>query len=61
MAEEGIGYRKAQARAVSEWASSPSLPVFLLHAGVAAAGLTLVAAHHVFVLDVLPLRAEELQ
>jgi len=33
----------------------------LLHAGAAAAGLTLVAAHHVFLLDVFATPGQELQ
>ena len=47
--------------AVTTWKSRPSCRAFLLHAGAAAAGLTLVAARHVFLLEPFDKPGQELQ
>ena len=47
--------------AVSTWTETPSCKVFLLHAGAAAAGLTLVAARHVFLMEPFITPGQELQ
>ena len=47
--------------AVGIWTSRPSCRVFLLHAGAAAAGLTLVAAQHVFLMEPFATPGQELQ
>ena len=46
---------------MSRWASKPACSVLLLHAGAAAAGLTLIAAQHVFLLEPFIDRGMELQ
>ena len=43
------------------WSTKPSCRVFLLHAGAAAAGLTLVAAQHVFLMEPFSTPGQELQ
>ena len=50
-----------QESAVATWTTRPSCRVFLLHAGAAAAGLTLVAAQHVFLLEPFDKPGQELQ
>lgn len=47
--------------AVETWSTKPSCRVFLLHAGAAAAGLTLVAAQHVFLMEPFSTPGQELQ
>jgi len=47
--------------AVHTWSTQPSCRVFLLHAGAAAAGLTLVAAQHVFLMEPFATPGQELQ
>jgi len=47
--------------AVATWTQRPSCRVFLLHAGAAAAGLTLVAARHIFLLEPFDKPGQELQ
>jgi len=47
--------------AVATWTGRPSCRVFLLHAGAAAAGLTLVAAQTVFLLEPFDKPGQELQ
>jgi hypothetical protein len=51
----------AQEVAVATWTSRPACRVFLLHAGAAAAGLTLVAARHVILLEPFDKPGQELQ
>ena len=50
-----------QEAAVEAWNTRSSCRVFLLHAGAAAAGLTLVAAQHVFLLEPFDVPGQELQ
>jgi len=50
-----------QQRAVATWTTQPECKVFLLHAGAAAAGLTLVAAHAVFLMEPFTTPGQELQ
>ena len=52
---------KAQTEAVQKWNVDPTIPIFLLHAGTAAAGLTLTAASHVILLEPFNSRGEEQQ
>ena len=67
--EEKIGFvkivrgdpTKSQTEAVQKWNVDPECHVFLLHAGTAAAGLTLTAAQHVFLLEPFNCEGEELQ
>ena len=47
--------------AVATWQQRPTCRIFLLHAGAAAAGLTLVAARHVFLLEPFDKPGQELQ
>ena len=47
--------------AVETWSTKPSCRVFLLHAGAAAAGLTLIAAQHVFLMEPFATPGQELQ
>lgn len=47
--------------ALQKWNIDPKCHVFLLHAGTAAAGLTLTAACHVFLLEPFNCEGEELQ
>ena len=69
LTEEGIGHAKVakgdsqvhQETAVSEFNNDPECHVFLLHAGQAAAGLTLTVAQHVFLLEPFLTAAEEAQ
>jgi len=51
----------AQEIAVSTWITRPACRVVLLHAGAAAAGLTLVAAQHIFLLEPFDKPGQELQ
>jgi hypothetical protein len=51
----------AQESAVAAWTSRPACRVFLLHAGAAAAGLTLVAASHIFLMEPFDKQGQELQ
>jgi len=67
--DQGIGHvliykgqsAKNQEDAVAKFYNDPATTVFVLHAGAAAAGLTLTNAHHVIVLEPLRSRGEELQ
>ena len=52
---------KSQTEAVQIWNTDPTIPIFLLHAGTAAAGLTLTAASHVVLLEPFNSRGEEQQ
>jgi SNF2 family DNA or RNA helicase len=69
LTEEGIGCvkivrgdpQKQQSEAVQRWNVDPECPCFLLHAGTAAAGLTLTAAQHVFLLEPFGSEGEQLQ
>ena len=67
--EEKIGYvkimrgdpTKSQTEAVQKWNVDPTCHIFLLHAGTAAAGLTLTAAQQVFLLEPFNCLGEEQQ
>ena len=67
--EEKIGFvkiirgdpPKSQTEAVQKWNVDPECHIFLLHAGTAAAGLTLTAAQHVFLMEPFNSVGEELQ
>ena len=69
MKEEKIGYvkivrgdpTKSQTEAVQKWNVDPECHIFLLHAGTAAAGLTLTAAQQVVLLEPFNCLGEEQQ
>lgn len=69
LADDGIDCVKVVGRqgkdvvesSVAAWAQPGGSSVCVLHAGAAAAGLTLVQARHVFIIDVLKHPAEEAQ
>ena len=52
---------QSQDESVVTWSSSAACKVFLLHAGAAAAGLTLVAARHIFLMEPFLTPGQELQ
>jgi len=53
--------QQAQETAVATWTTRPQCRVFLLHAGAAAAGLTLIAARHLFLMEPFDKPGQELQ